>query len=527
MIVLATDRTKRLLAIHGWSGAVLGLLLYVVVLTGAVAVFAGDIGAWAVSGADHRDPLSRWVGVAVSNLAAEIPDEYEQDISIFYDNRGDLRFFFHTHAINPDGDLDGKGVMVTLDTETHKVLSWQEGFGADLFSADPAEALTRFLVDLHVTLHVPDPWGLYLTGLLGFLMLSAAVSGFLLHRHLIRDLFVAPRLSSRLLQARDRHILAGTWGLLFAVTLAFTGAFFSFAAPLGLPVVSMVAFGGDQDAMIETLSGAPAPEDPRPAVFVNLDGVLRQSALRAGTQATFVSVEHRGRADARISLFHRPPEGGFRTVQHVYDGTTGLFLGVKPALGTAPSAGDTVFGVMSALHFGTFAGFLSRLIWFGLGLAMAYVTLTGLQLWLRRREEAPGWRRIGRAVPAVGYGLPIALCGATAGFFLSLGAGTTGFWTPVGFLLSAIPPLVLAWRVGDPLRLRRYVRLALGAALFGLPLLRLLLADAGWIDLLARAESAVVAMDLVLLLAGGGLLFAAGRRRGVSAFAGARPEGGK
>lgn len=511
MISLATDQTKRLLTIHGWSGAVLGLLLYVVVLTGAVAVFAGDIGAWAVSGADHRDPLARWVGVAVSNLAAEIPDAYEEDISIFYDNRGDLRFFFHTHAINPDGDLDGKGVMVTLDTETHAVLSRQEGFGSDLFVADPAEALTRFLVDLHVTLHVPDPLGLYLTGLLGFLMLSAAVSGVLLHRHFIRDQFVAPRLSSRLLQARDRHILAGTWGIAFAVILAFTGAFFSFAAPLGLPVVSVIAFGGDQEAMIETLSGAPEIENPRPAVFVNLDGVLRQSALRAGTQATFVSVEHRGRADARIFVFHRPPEGGFRNIQHVYDGTSGAFLGIKPDLGATASAGDAVFGVMAALHFGTFAGFLSRLIWFGLGLAMAYVTLTGLHLWLRRREDSPRWRRIGRLVPAVGYGLPIALCGSAAGFFLSLGAGTTGFWTPAGFLAAAVAPLALAWRQHDPARLRRHLRLGLGTALAGLPALRLLAGGAGWIDLLSTDNGDVLLMDLALLIAAVGLLYANGR----------------
>lgn len=33
---LTKAQTQRLIAIHGWSGAVLGLLLYVVLLTGRV-----------------------------------------------------------------------------------------------------------------------------------------------------------------------------------------------------------------------------------------------------------------------------------------------------------------------------------------------------------------------------------------------------------------------------------------------------------------------------------------------------------
>ena len=40
MIHLPKEETKLMVAVHGWSGIVLGLLLYAVVLTGMVAVFA-------------------------------------------------------------------------------------------------------------------------------------------------------------------------------------------------------------------------------------------------------------------------------------------------------------------------------------------------------------------------------------------------------------------------------------------------------------------------------------------------------
>ncbi|WP_193174060.1 PepSY-associated TM helix domain-containing protein [Nisaea nitritireducens] len=507
MAILSTEQTKRLFAIHGWSGAILGLLLYVVALTGALAVFAAEIGNWANSGSDHHDPLARWVGVATTKVAADIPDEYKEEISISYDHSGDLWFFFHTHAKNAAGRLEEKGVMVSLDTDTHEVLSWQEGFRSELFSVDAADALTRFFVDLHINLHVPHPWGLYLTGLLGFVMLAAAISGFLLHRHFIRDLFLAPRLSSGLLRARDRHILAGSWGLLFAIILAFTGAFFSFATSLGLPVVATVAFGGDQAAMVEAVIGAPEAEDSRPKLLVSLDGVLRQSSAMAGTRTTFVSIEHLGRADARISVFHEPVEGGFRRSHHVFDGTTGIFLGSPPTLGAVPSAGDTVFGVMSALHFGTFAGFLSRMIWFGLGLAMAYVTVTGLQLWLKRRADDPAWQRVGRLVLATVYGLPIATCGAALAFFVSLPLQGTGFWTPTGFLISSAACLAIAWWIDDAHRLRRLCRMVLGGVLFALPMVRFLISGDGWIRLLTTQNSAVIVLDFTLLLAGAGLLY--------------------
>ena len=73
------------------------------------------------------------------------------------------------------------------------------------------------------------------------------------------------------------------------------------------------------------------------------------------------------------------------------------------------------------LHFGTFVGLLSRVVWFALGLAMCYVTLTGLQLWLQRRAEDPLWRRLARATPVVGYGLPIAMGGAGWGSLMAIG----------------------------------------------------------------------------------------------------------
>lgn len=48
MFNLGQANTKTLVAEHGWSGVVLGFLLYAIVLTGTIAVFAHEIGHWAI-----------------------------------------------------------------------------------------------------------------------------------------------------------------------------------------------------------------------------------------------------------------------------------------------------------------------------------------------------------------------------------------------------------------------------------------------------------------------------------------------
>lgn len=513
MIALSQKRTKRLVAIHGWSGTVLGLLLYVVLLTGAVAVFALQIGSWSASGVKSQEPLAQPIDGTLRALAAQVPAEYHDDINVFSNSAGHIVAFLHTHTKDADGEIADKGVLFELHPETHEILAQREGFAEDVFGADHWGALDDFLVALHVNLHLPDPWGLYATGVLGLLMLASAISGILIHRHLIQDLFVAPRFSSLLLNARDRHNLAGSWGLPFAIVLAFTGAFLSFALSLGLPTVSTVAFGGDQVAMIERLVGAPEAEDPTPARLANIDAMLAASAEAAGSAPVSFSVQHWGRADARVLVFHQPAEGDLTVAQQVFEGASGAHLGSKPPLGTEPSVGSALFQLMIPLHFGTFAGMLSRTVWFALGLAMCYVTLTGLQLWLQRRSDEPLWRRLARAVPIFGYGLPIAIAGSGIGFFLSLPAGSTLFWTPTGFLIAAALAILVGLAVRRDRALSQLYRLMLGVSLIALPLLRMAMGGAGWEALAASDNTAIAIFDILLLLAGAGFALAAFGRR--------------
>src|SRR3546814_12217886 len=77
---------------------------------------------------------------------------------------------------------------------------------------------------------------------------------------------------------------------------------------------------------------------------------------------------------------------------------------------------------MAPLHFGNFAGVLSKAVWFALGFAAAYVALSGLRLWTQRRAAERAWRPLAYAVTGFGYGLPLSLLVASVVFFVARSA---------------------------------------------------------------------------------------------------------
>ena len=507
MIRLSQERNKFLLAVHGWSGTSLGLLLYAVILTGMVSVFAREIGDWSAPLDTPRvQVLPHKLDAAVRAIGASTDPSYRETLLIFSETAGRLRVEFHGHdAAGADGvEPPERGVRAYLHPQTLEVMSRHDGFMEDAAQRESSGALADFFVELHVRLHLPNPWGLLLTGILGLAMMVAAITGFVVHRHLIRELFTLRRRRDALLTARDTHVIAGTWNLVFAFVLAFTGSFFSFATAFGIPAIAMVAFGGDQEKLIETVVGGARAEDKTASGFADIDAMLADARARSGGEVTFLSASHWGRADAQVTISTTARPGWFEGANYSYDGATGELLRAKPSLGLAPSLGNDLFELMGPLHFGHFGGVISKAVWFALGFAAAYVALTGMLLWTARRASAnPVWARFERAVHWMGFGLPLALAVTPAGYFLALGLGADAHaGVEIAFLAAAALASLLAWRIVQPQRLRRCLLALTGVALLVLPLLRWAAGGPGWIAAFDAGLSTLLAMDLALLIGG-------------------------
>src|SRR3546814_11636223 len=128
MIPVSQAQMKRLTAVHGWSGVILGLLLFAVVITGTVAVFAHEIARWS-AGESSDQALDRPIDGIVRDLAAGMPRFYLEDTGIWRTETGDLMVFFHGHADNPEtGKPDDYGTMFRVDSGSGEVLARDEGF---------------------------------------------------------------------------------------------------------------------------------------------------------------------------------------------------------------------------------------------------------------------------------------------------------------------------------------------------------------------------------------------------------------
>ena len=368
---------------------------------------------------------------------------------------------------------------------------------------DAPNALADFLVHLHISLHLPDPYGFFLTGVLGLAMLVAAVTGFVIHRHLLRELFTLRKYRKGLLVRRDTHVIAATWNLPFAFILAFTGSYFSFTSSVGFPALAMVAFGGDQVAMSETLNGSVAPEDTAPATPADFDRILADATTRAGAP-NFIIVDHYARADARVTIFTAAQEGALYGRSLVYDGSSGALILEKPFLGTQPSIGSKLSSLMAPLHFGNFAGIFSKGVWFALGFASAYVTLSGMLLWTTRRAAIPAWQRMARAVTCLGFGLPLALALTAWGYFVGRALGLAALEPPmvVAFFIATIAAVIATVRLPDTAQLRQWLLATLGVALLVAPALRLIAGGPGWAAALSADLQTVLSMDIAFVIGG-------------------------
>jgi uncharacterized iron-regulated membrane protein len=503
VIHLKKDETKAMVAVHGWSGIVLGLLLYAVVLTGTAAVFAQEIGAWSAGHVTTRSAFEKPVDANIRRLSAMTPPLYREAVNLFEIGDHGLGVFFHHDELDAKGMPIERGIYYQLDN-TGRIARTVRGTSEEVFGPRNDDALSSFLVDTHVRLHVPNPWGLLLTGILGLAMLVAAISGLLIHRHLFKDIFTLRGRASPVLVDRDKHSVAGTWSLPFAFILAFTGSFFSFFGTIGVPVVAMAAFGGDVEALSEAVFGNPGTPDPRAVAIGNLDRVTADAIRRTGEAPTFVAIENFGRADAKITSFHNPKASDIEPVALLYNGATATFERAKPTVGTRPSAGGTLAGIMGPLHFGNFAGLLSKAIWFGLGFAMCYVTFTGMRLWvIRRKADARSLAWLERMLTVVGFGLPFGLVISAAAFLISMPLGSAVYWTTAAFMVASGAAILAGFLMPSNEVLTRILKGATGAVMLVLPLLRLYAAGGpGWAEAIAVGQPIIAALDTAFVAAG-------------------------
>lgn len=427
---------RSVLAGHSALGLAFAALIYLVCFSGTVAVFARE--------------FQRWEQADVPVLTHVTPAAIQTALVEAVRRAGDG--LEHVYITPPSDDLPRLGVM----TDAHGV---HRTFTADATGrlTDGSEPVwTDFMTSLHIHLHLPQTWGMFVVGLTGVALLSSLISGVLAHPRVFKDAFHLRWGGSKRLQEADLHNRMGVWALPFHVIVSLTGALLGLTTII-LSVLAMALFQGDI-AKAYALFLPPVVDDPRPAAALpNLVAALETTQrLSPGSTPTFIGLEHPTERGQAVVVNASLPGRLVAADSFYFDGQGRALAGSKTT--TKTNLGQKILGSLGPLHFGWYGGIVLKLIYGLLGLALTAVTASGVAIWLARRRDkgrpAPRWERIWIATV---WSQPLAFA-ASALAALALNAASEAIplaaWGAVTLLSIASAALA------SPARLSAVMRLA-------------------------------------------------------------------
>ncbi len=476
---LSRDFVRAMLAGHSALGLAFAALIYVVCLTGTVCVFLHELQRWEqpagpiIARALTPDDIGAAVNAAYAQARA---DDAAHDMFIMGPGPAMQRLFvsYHDHDTGREGEwlANADGRLVARASAP-----WSE-----------------FLGSLHMNLHLPRTWGLFIVGLTGVALLASLISGLLSHPRIFKDAFYLRWGGSRRLQEADLHNRLGVWGLPFHVAVSLTGALLGLST-LIVGVLALAAFDGDSEAAFSAIlgprAGAEETAAPAPDVAAMMRHVL---ASKPDAQFSSLRIDHVGEAGQVVHL-------GMRTPGHLAMGNTYYFKGDGTPIGDGGleegGVGQQILGALQPVHFGWFGGYPIKLAYGILGLGLTVVTFTGVTIWLARRRDrgrpAPRWEKIWAAV---GWGQPLglavsAIAALYAGEAMILGT----------YLATSAAALAAALAMPDARTVTLALRGLSAAAMITVSICHLVLWHGVSTDVMAIVVNAVVGMIGVLLAA--------------------------
>jgi uncharacterized iron-regulated membrane protein len=366
--------------VHSWLGLKLTLVLSIVLLSGALAVFRFEID-WLiypqmrVTPSDGRASLDQ----ILSAVEAAYPD-----MALV----GDLP----TSASASAGRMALGVIAVSRERGVRTI--WVDPYRGTVRGDTPLMTPGFFLAQLHRDLFIPE-WGLAIVCSCAILIALSLVTGLVTYKRFWRGFLRRPRLRDLRTALGDLHRLTALWSLWFVAVIAATRLWYFWTLvgepKLGLPqAVQQNATPGLSEAALDALG----PATPR---MISLDAALKGVTERyPDFSAAYVSLPaYHGAAlvfhGSRGEVLAR-----YATMISV-DPFSGGILGADLASDAPPL--NRVDALVDPIHFGDFAGVFSKAVWFLFGLGLSGLAISGLAIfWLRTARAAVGpGRRLLRA----------------------------------------------------------------------------------------------------------------------------------
>lgn len=341
--------------VHGLAGLKLGVVLAVVMVTGTLAVF-GHEWDWLFGPYQRVVPEGEPAGLA--KVYETVRETHPRYAILRVEAPRGPRSAAPVRVVTPERQYR----RVYVDPYKRKVVG-----DADLLSAQ------TFFRQIHMSLLLPK-YGRLFVSALSILTLVSLISGLLCYKRFWRGFLKIPRTRNLRLFLGDCHRLAAVWSIWFLALMALTGLWYFYE--------SLDTFGTHTDVPRLSAQSVPRTEGGPPERIAMAEAVrIAKDELNDFDPTRLViprgprdPVEIAGRTNAwlvrpRASVVALDPYSG-----EVIHRRTAANLSWKARLHEA----------VDPLHFGTFGGFATKLIWFVFGAAMSFLSISGIVIYTRR-----------------------------------------------------------------------------------------------------------------------------------------------
>lgn len=274
--------------------------------------------------------------------------------------RGEAAYFAKSVSAT---DADGTDFTIYVDPGTSQVTGHEYG-----------RSFQDAMRALHYYLFAPGRIPMYLVTSLGFVLIASLITGLITYKKFWRGFFRTPRWHRDIRTwMGDLHRLAGLWAVWFVAIIGATSIWY-FAEHAG----------------VDWETPPPVVEKPLP------DLVVTGAQLRRWTDLAREQMP--GIAITAIYLPYEPGDPAIvqgqwrawlvreRTNAIFIDPTTNLVLGRR--VGHEMGAGERIVHTADPLHFGTFGGLVTKLIWVIFGLILTGLSASGAYIYAKRTRLA-------------------------------------------------------------------------------------------------------------------------------------------
>lgn len=397
---------------HTVAGIVISFALFIVFYAGAFSLFRDELYQWE----NHQARQLEIKKVDSDEILRQVETQYpnlkkEGKTTIVYNSENQPYIQFYADL--ETDDKRNNRIRALINPETWEI--------TDNFN--PKTSVGETLYHLHYFKQIPEV-GIWLSGFVALFFLFAIITGVLIHwKNMVRK-FYAFSIKKKIRNIwTDAHTMLSIIGLPFQIIYAVTGCLLGLSTLLLAPSVVLM-FNG---------STVPIYENIQPIVNVIPNDKAEPAKMKSVTaiynelQAEFPEhhvinaiIKHYGYDDAVIAFRVDDGKGIINDGNLLYNLVTGERI--AEILPNDKSYTQTVYNLMTKLHFATYGGILLKILYFILAMLTCFSLISGILIWKTSREKkgyTEKQKRFHHQVTKVYLAICLGLFPATALLFLA------------------------------------------------------------------------------------------------------------